>query len=171
MYTDFHTHNLDAPAGSIINPPIGEVDAFLARRPDATISVGIHPWDTAGEVDYAGLDRLARLPQVVAIGETGLDRLRGGAMERQEEVFRHHAALAEELEKPLVIHCVKAFDLLLRLKKELRPKQQWTVHGFRGNPTLARQLLDAGIDLSINPRHTVTLPADTPSHRIHHESD
>ena len=53
------------------------------------------------------------------------------------------------MRKPLIIHCVKAFDSIIALHKEYRPQQAWIIHGFRGKPQLAEQLTRAGLSLSL----------------------
>ncbi|MCM1453080.1 MAG: TatD family hydrolase [bacterium] len=118
--------------------------------------MGIHPWDAGGltPARWEWLEDAARAPQTVAIGECGLDALRGPSLDEQEEVFAAQARIATELGKPLIIHCVRAWDRLLRLNKELRGHSTWIVHGFRGKEALGRQLLDAGLRLSFG--------ADTP---------
>lgn len=155
---DFHTHRLSTPAGSGIVCLSREV--LLASpggfRPaaGALYSAGIHPWWTAEDVAplLSALERLLPHPQVVMLGECGFDRLRGGTFAVQQAVFDRQVALSESLALPLVVHCVRAFDLLLSARKRLRPSQCWTVHGFRGGPLLARQLLDAGFHLSFGAR-------------------
>ncbi len=175
---DFHTHNLQAPAGeAIINIPRewllspGEYPLAEGRL----YSVGIHPWWTADEEQlsalFEGLERWLSLPSTVALGECGLDRLRGADLSVQEEVFVKQVILAEERGLPLIIHCVKAFDALLRLRKQLRPNTLWTVHGFRGGPELAQQLLDAGFDLSFGAHYNPASYALTPPARRHRETD
>lgn len=178
MTFDFHTHNLDAPAGeAIINlPPEWTADAALFRpRPGALYSAGIHPWWTADETQaarmLAALPALLAHPQVVALGECGLDAQRGAPLEAQEELLRAQIRLAERAGLPVTLHVVRAFDRLLRLHKELRPTTQWTVHGFRGRPALARQLLSAGLDLSFGARHNAESFALTPPGRRHWETD
>ena len=101
----------------------------------AYFSVGIHPW----HLTESDADRLLKLleqqlqdDRVVALGEAGLDRLRGCSLDVQISVFRREIALAEAYRLPMVIHCVKAFNELIQLKKELRPRQPWIIHGFRG---------------------------------------
>lgn len=112
-------------------------------------SVGIHPWYIYNvEEQLAGLERQALLPGVVAIGEAGLDKLAEAPLERQQEVFKASAALAESLGVFLIIHCVKAWDELIALKKELKPRMPWIIHGFRGNAALAGQLIRQGFYLS-----------------------
>ncbi|MBR1593860.1 MAG: TatD family hydrolase [Alloprevotella sp.] len=174
---DFHTHNLAAtPGTAIVNLPqeaLLHPDAFTPH-PAGLYSVGIHPWWT-GEENlvhlWAGARALAALPQVVAIGECGFDRLRGASPDVQREVFSRHVRLSEELRKPLTIHCVRAFDLLLAARRELRPEMKWTIHGFRGRPALARQLLNAGFDLSFGFRHNPESFRLTPPGRRHVETD
>lgn len=174
---DFHTHNLLAPAGSaIVNVPRRWLLCPDDFHPAAggLYSAGIHPWwtdEADTELLFAGLLRLMEHPQVVAVGECGLDLLRGAAPEVQEAVFVRQAVLAERHGLPVTVHCVRAFDRLLRLHKQLRPSVRWTVHGFRGRPALARQLLDAGLDLSFGPRHNAESLALTPPHRRHNETD
>lgn len=124
------------------------------RLPGTWYSVGIHPWDTDQpicESQWVELEKLARDAQVAAIGECGLDALRGGDSAVQEEVFRRQVAIAEKVEKFLVIHCVRRYGRLMDLRRELQPKQRWIVHGFCGKPELARQLTAAGIELSLRP--------------------
>ncbi len=143
---------------------------------DGWYSVGIHPWDTEQPVTLGQLRALVadvRSPRVVAVGEAGFDRLRGGDMVTQSRLFRLHAKLARKLGKPLVIHCVRAFDLLLGEARRMRPRPgEWIVHGFRGKPELARQLLAAGIDISLGEKHHPELPGDViPPERLYRESD
>ena len=139
----------------------------------ATAYVGIDP--TADEADarvqLQGLPRLLAHPQVVMLGECGLDRLQGGAEELQIEIFEAQIALAEHFRLPVTLHVVRAWDALLRLHNSLRPSTQWTVHGFRGKPALARQLLDAGIDLSFGAQYNPESYSLTPPERRHRESD
>lgn len=176
---DFHTHNLNTPPGAGIVCLPQEVllcpDAF-APVAGALYAVGIHPWWTAqtdfdGERHLEALRRLATHPQVVQIGECGIDLLRGAEVAAQRELFVHQVSISEEVGKPMTIHCVRAFDQMLSLKKQLRPSQRWTIHGFRGKPALARQLLAAGFDLSFGPLRNEDSYALTPPERRHDETD
>ncbi|MBD5366132.1 MAG: hydrolase TatD [Bacteroides sp.] len=169
---DFHTHRLDATDAIISLQPTNAAD-IIASRPHGTYSVGIHPWDTTApaDTDFDTVARLASLPQVVAIGETGLDRLRGADIATQELLFEQHIQLSETLRKPLIIHCVKAWDILLELHRRHRPSMPWGVHGFRGNPALARQLLDKGLYLSLGQHFNPATAALIPDHRLLAETD
>ena len=129
FYIDFHTHKV---------PVSKDVVAIVEGRE----TWGIHPWKA--DEEFVVPDLSGKL----AIGECGLDGLRGPSMERQEEVFIQQIKLSEEVEKPLIIHCVKALDRLLQLHKDLKPKQMWMLHGFRGKPQQLHSLLDAGFFVS-----------------------
>ena len=148
-FHDIHIHGATGPRMLTSVSP----DADIATQPgEAWYSVGIHPWDTVAEPTpecWARLEELASDPRVAAIGECGLDALRGGSREMQEAIFRRHVELAERVGKFMIIHCVRRYGRLMELRRELRPSQRWIVHGFRGKPELARQLAAAGIEISL----------------------
>ena len=120
---------------------------------------------------FQGVARWASCPQVVAIGECGLDRLRGAALEEQQRWFVRQAELAESSGRPLIVHCVKAFDVLIQLHRCLSPRAQWVVHGFRGKPQLAQMLLRAGMHLSFGKNYNEESYRLTPEACRHHETD
>lgn len=157
---DIHTHD-KSRINAIIN--------IYPHEPlieGAYHSVGIHPWHTI-DVDSSTIKKLnihAAHPQVVAIGETGIDALKGASIEKQIEIFRLHVELSEQHKKPLIIHCVKAFNEIITLKKQLRPSMPWIIHGFRGKPQLASQLINQGFYISLgehfNPLSASIIPID-----------
>ena len=160
LYIDFHTHHLPTENG-------------VVAVVDGRDTWGIHPWqvgqsplpkdlEEASEVDWETL---------LAVGECGLDALRGASMERQEEVFLQHIALSERLGKPLIVHCVKALDRLLRLHREQKPTMPWMLHGFRGKPQQLRSLLDAGFYIGFGFRHNAESLRLCPAERLLLESD
>ena len=171
-YSDIHSHDKSrATAGdTVVCVEPGDVP-----EPGGTYSVGIHPWSTeraVGLSELKALVRLARDERVVAIGECGFDRLRGGDIEVQRRLFRLHARLAKETGKPLIIHAVRANDLLLAEAAALRPEPgMWIVHGFRGKPEAARQLLRAGLALSLGRQYNKASEAVIPAERLYRESD
>lgn len=170
MVLDIHSHRQPPYPEGIINI----MDGRLPRVDGQLYSAGIHPWDTESEVPefvFEGLRELASRREVVAIGECGVDTVKGGPMFRQLTVFRRQVEISESLGKPLILHAVKAADILLGLKRDLMPSQPWIVHGFRGKPALAVQLLDKGFYLSFgelfNPETVRMMPLD----RIFSETD
>ena len=125
-FFDIHTHNKECDSqSSILNSNI----YITGKR----ISMGIHPWDISSDwrEQFAKIRANACKENVCAIGECGLDKLKSPASEKlQQEVFRAHAMLAEEVKKPLIIHCVKGFDTIIAQHKEISPEQAWIIHGF-----------------------------------------
>ena len=160
---DVHTHT--PRKGAIYNLTLEEL-IFPPSYPDGNqwLSVGIHPWKLTENWRsvFEMVQKWAVLPQVLAIGETGLDKVVNTPC--QEEAFKAHALLAENVRKPLIVHCVKAVDELLRIRKEIKPSQPWVFHGFRGKPQQAEQLLKAGFYLSFgehfNAQSVLLCPAD-----------
>lgn len=149
FFNDIHTHGRTGARMLTSVTPGFTIDTEPGT---AWYSAGIHPWDTdempPDEV-FGRLRAMAADPRVAAIGEAGLDALRGGTSDIQEEVFRRQAAIADETGKFMVIHCVRRFGRLMELKREINPAVPWIIHGFRGKRELARQLLDAGFGISI----------------------
>ena len=117
-----------------------------------TFSVGIHPWSTTSieQNKQSILNRCAELalhPNCIAIGECGLDKLKGGDFNLQLELFHFQLELANKLDKPIIIHCVKAYNELMNIRKQ-NPSNKWILHGFRGKKELALQLERHDIHLS-----------------------
>lgn len=175
--TDYHTHNLLAPAGSIINVPQEWLlhPSEAEWRKGSLYSVGIHPWWTTDSLNLDemlhNLPTLLARPEVVALGECGLDALQGASLDEQERILARQVELSEVYRLPLTLHIVRTFDRLLAIRKRLRPTQQWTVHGFRGKPALARQLLHAGINLSFGELRNEDSFALTPLDMRYTETD
>lgn len=163
--SDIHTHNPEA-TDAVINLGRGESPG----RSDGLYSVGWHPW-WGPEADLGWVESEARRPEVVMIGECGVDRLRGGDIGRQIELTRWHAELAERLQKPLILHIVGAWSEIIGLRKRMKPSQPWIVHGFRGKAALARQLLEAGFHLSLGPKAPAGLAEVIPEDKLLHETD
>lgn len=140
-------------------------------RSDALYSVGWHPWWPL-PADMAWVESTAADPRVVIIGECGIDRRRGvGTVDEQTALTRRHAELAERLAKPLLLHVVGAWSEIIALRRAMRPAQPWIIHGFRGKPELARQLLDAGFHISLGERYNPATLAVIPPDRLFRESD
>lgn len=168
MIKDIHTHRADAREAVIsVNPwEFCPMDGLC-------YSVGIHPWQVgrATEADFDRLAECAKADNVLMIGECGIDKLRGGDLSMQTSVLERHIALSEQVGKPLVLHCVRASNELCRLRRALRPRMPWVVHGFRGNARVAGQLLDAGFYLSYGERFNPEALAITPADRLLAETD
>lgn len=151
-YINFHDH------GSIPVDGVFSVDNIMVhegRTPSIldgiTHSVGAHPWfltEDNFERHLLSVRDMAVSGNVVAVGETGFDKLKGPSIELQRRAFERHFEIAEELSKPLIIHCVRAWPEILEEKKRLQPTTPWVIHGFKGKKELAQQLCDKGFYLS-----------------------
>jgi TatD DNase family protein len=109
---------------------------------------------------------------VLMIGEAGLDKKNGSTpMETQMEVFREHVRLSELLRKPLIIHCVKGFDEVLAIRKEMKAALPWLIHGFRGGIEQWQQLSRAGLLVSIGEHYDEELVKELPLSQLFIESD
>lgn len=157
-YIDFHTHRPSSAKDvfSIVN----DGALSLAGKPYGTahteneytrLSVGIHPWqvDADWRKNAPYFAAAARSPFVTTIGECGIDKARGGEISHQKEAFSFHVQLSEEIHKPLVIHCVRAIDEIIAMRRGTH--QPWILHGFRGKPQQLQQLLRHGIHVSLGP--------------------
>jgi len=151
-FIDIHTHD------SVPSDGIFAVENIMAHEGPVpqnisagAFTAGIHPW----QLNENNRDKLlefirsiAANPGLIAFGEAGFDRLRGPSIELQKSVFAEQVRIASEKGKPLIIHCVRAWDELLAAHKNLKPRIPWMVHGFRGKKELALQLLKRGMYLS-----------------------
>ena len=166
-FVDIHTHNNNSDkSSSILNS-----NEYIAER---AISIGIHPWniDTTWKKLFATIKEQAHKENVRAIGECGIDKLKSPAnIEEQIEVFKAHALLAEEIQKPLIIHCVKGFDEIIAIYREVLPKQAWIVHGFRGKPQQAEQLIKEGFYISFGEKFNIDSLKVVPMEKLFIESD
>jgi TatD DNase family protein len=127
--------------------------ALAERDADLFASVGVHPHHAGevGDADLADLERLARSPKVVAVGETGLDFFRDlSPRDAQERVFRWQLALGRRVGKPVLIHCRDAHAETLRILGEADVGRTGGVmHCFSGDSAVARRVLDLGLLISV----------------------
>lgn len=167
---DIHTHHLDAD-GALISVAPQDFDP----QPGKWYSVGFHPWhaiEKLNDEDFELLERCARHRQVLAIGETGMDRTRGAELDIQAAVFVRHLQLAHDLGKPVVTHCVRAAqDILAARSRAHLDDVPLIIHGMRSNAHVARTLLDGGCYLSFGSRFNPEAVNATPPDRLLIETD
>lgn len=179
-YIDIHVHGGKPAPGIFIIETLMAHEARLPERTDGcAFTYGIHPWFLTEQNHSQHLSLVEKTtvhPEVIAIGEAGFDKLRGPSAELQTTVFEAQALLSEKLRKPLIIHCVRAWDELLASRKKLKPSMPWMIHGYRGKVKQAVQLLEKGFWLSIWFEYALRpesaeLFASLPSDRIFLETD
>lgn len=149
-FIDIHTHSAK-PQDDLIQ--IVNLDLEQVVLEQGYFSYGIHPWamDSADFQEEMAIQRLKerlQSPNVIALGEAGLDKFHAG-FERQIEVFERQIVLSENLKKPMILHDAKSHNEIVALRKKHRAKQPWIVHGFNGTAQDAAQLTRQGIFLSV----------------------
>ena len=153
MITDIHTHNAHTQAQTID-------------------TVGIHPWH-AHEADISAVE--AAVAEVDAVGEIGMDFACDVPKEVQMAIFRAQLALAERHKKAVVLHCVRAFEEVVKVLSEYRLRAV-IFHGFIGSVEQAQQAVAQGFYLSFGERtfrspKTIEALRSTPLSRIFVETD
>jgi TatD DNase family protein len=152
-YIDFHSHHSTGTSDTVAVVNIMAGDDIPGNfHANTLFSTGIHPWFlTADNITFlkAALILNVAHPHVMIIGEAGFDSLRGPQQDVQYSVFRFQAEIAEEMHKPVVIHCIKGWDALRRARKEIDPVMPWVIHGFRGKRNLAVSLAEEGYWFSL----------------------
>ena len=170
-FLNIHTHSSVHPDTEILSLSPA---SLLENQEAIHASVGIHPWElTEANADalWEDLQKAIKDKRVVAIGECGIDKLKGPSLDLQIALFKKEALLAEVHSIPLVIHCVKAFNELILLKKEIKPMQPWIIHGFRGKLSLAKDCIRHGFYLSIGAHFQEDALKAIPSDRMFIETD
>ena len=153
MVIDIHTHNAQAQAQTID-------------------TVGIHPWH-ALETDISEVE--LAVAKIVAIGEIGLDFACDVPKEVQISVFREQLAIAEREGKAVVLHCVRAFEEVIKIISEYR-LQAVIFHGFIGSVEQAQRAVRQGYYLSFSERtfrspKTIEAMRSTPLSSLFVETD
>lgn len=124
MLINIHTHHFQNQGIEIINKEDNPNTYDL-------FSYGIHPWNADKWIELAThfLTETTN-GNCLAIGEIGLDKLKGPSIQDQINVFKAQIAISEQLQLPVIIHCVKAWNEIKQLKQQLKPQQVWIYHGF-----------------------------------------
>jgi TatD DNase family protein len=145
LFINIHTHKerLDAKV-ELVN-----LDPSKPKKPNL-YSYGIHPWKIDKDVSerLAEMDTICRNRRCIAVGECGLDRLTETDLELQQKIFCEQIQIANEVQKPLIIHCVKAFDELVACLKKMDNKVPVIIHGYNNKLSIAEDLLKKGYLLS-----------------------
>lgn len=145
-FINIHTHQ---PSNHPKNLDVLQVQQGLnLSLPSTLFGYGVHPWSSNVEKELQLSNEVITNKNLIYIGECGLDKLKDADLATQTDIFKQHIFASEDLKKPLLIHCVRAFNELMELHKKLKPNQQWIVHGYTGSPQLAQQLINQGFMLS-----------------------
>lgn len=146
QYVNIHTHF------SVNENHIEIINSLPQEKNDLKkyFSCGIHPWFIQN--DYENQLQQLRFKisnsNIIAIGECGLDKLKGPDKAIQYHVFSQQTLLANELNMPIIIHNVKSHQEILKLLHQNKNHQPVIFHGFNNNLSIAKQIIDEGYYLS-----------------------
>ncbi|MNX28077.1 putative deoxyribonuclease YcfH [compost metagenome] len=147
-YFNFHTHQFTNQSNvlELVNQYPKDFDASIPFY-----SIGIHPWyidKNRIDEDLKIIEEKLQTHNCLAIGECGLDKRIEVPFDLQISVFEKQLELAEKFKKPVVIHCVAAFQEVMEIKKKMKINVPMIIHGFSKNNQLAEQLISSGFYLS-----------------------
>ena len=179
-FIDIHVHSSFRDENVLCLRNLYPEDAVLTdfTLMDRCYSLGIHPWKVkeSGEHDFELLEKFAWQDNVLAIGETGLDKLCKIDFNLQEQLFEKQLVISKITGKPVIIHCVKAYREIINYRKKY-PDQPWIVHRFNASEELSEELYQKGFyfsfgNLILNPATKAckilkTIPLD----RVFFETD
>jgi len=147
-YFNLHTHQFTNQKDilELVNQYPKDFDASISFY-----SIGIHPWyidESSIDEDLNIIEEKLQHQNCLAIGECGLDKRIEVPLDLQISVFEKQLELAEKFRKPVVIHCVAAFQEITAIKKRMKISVPMIIHGFSKNKQLADQLIKDGFYLS-----------------------
>lgn len=166
-FFNLHTHYSDSENVSIV-----QMDEEI---PNQWFSVGIHPWKATLNTEINHYFDQTTNAKCLAIGEIGLDKLKGPSLEIQQEVFQKQIELSEKYELPVIIHCVKAWNELKVLKRRLKPTQPWILHGI-SKTTILDEVVEEGLYASFGKKilmdeKFLTRATQIPNEKVFFETD
>ncbi len=143
-FVDIHTHLFRTEKETITVQNIFPGEGFAAFSGRNFYSVGLHPWHIKTEEEnnemLSQVEEALEFDHVIFVGEAGLDKRTETDFDEQKRVFEAQAFMAEEYQKPLIIHCVKAYNEILEIHKKMEPKMTWIFHSYNGSVEMTRQL-------------------------------
>ena len=147
-FINLHTHKFSnlSDVIEVVNQYPWEFDASIPNY-----SIGIHPWyieESRLESDLEIVKEKLQLSECLALGECGLDKRIEIPLELQISVFKQQLELVKETQKPIVLHCVAAYEEVIAIKKEMKIENPMIIHGFSKNEQVAQSLLKNGFYLS-----------------------
>ncbi len=156
-YIDIHKHSYKPQELVICIENI--LTNFLDIPDDHPVSAGLHPWYLENaEEELVQLESISKQQNVVAIGECGLDRLSKTDWNRQVNFFEAQLNLATSLNKPVILHCVRAFAETMAMLKGMTVPVIF--HGVNKKLSSVEPLIESGYFLSfgkaiLHPSETI----------------
>ncbi len=177
-YIDIHTHKINSSKDVISLVNIFPDDFYNIQK-NIKYSIGIHPWyinETKIKSELDIIRKSLKNENITAIGEIGLDRSKPN-FELQKKIFIQQAKFAQAVNKPIIIHCVKAYSELISIIKKHKLTVPKIIHAFNSSKETAEQLIKHGCYLSFgkilfdSSSKTSEIFADIPDDKIFFETD
>ena len=159
---DCHTHSQKVSCQAIRSLTYVEWSGDATIEEGQLYSIGFHPWSLPLEENQTALidqmqRRLASTPQIVAVGECGIDKLRSNATLSQQLVWLEaQMRLACQLQRPILLHTVRAWAAMIEMRSQMEQGfaqlPPMVLHGFRARGEVAQMMLSKGFALSFG-RH------------------
>ena len=147
-FINLHTHKFSnlSDVIDVVNQYPWEFDASIPNY-----SIGIHPWyidENRLESDLEIIKEKLQFNECLALGECGLDKRIEIPLDLQISVFKKQLEIVKQTNKPIVLHCVAAYDEVIAIKREMKIENPMIIHGFSKNEQVAKSLLNNGFYLS-----------------------
>ncbi|RYY68580.1 MAG: hydrolase TatD [Chitinophagaceae bacterium] len=142
-FINIHTHSPAQPGEFAIQSRYKD----FGIAPAAPFSAGLHPWYLSRNTWQSELKEIAKTatnPQMLAVGECGLDKVCQTEYVLQKEVLIAQVALANQINKPLILHCVRAHEELMQLLEQEHNQVPAIFHGFNKGLALAEKIILKG---------------------------
>jgi TatD DNase family protein len=147
-FIDIHTHTPRNSSDIISIYNIKPEESI----PNSPFSIGVHPWHINPLNYYSQIKNMEKPlsnENAIFIGECGLDKLKCSDFKLQQTVFQLQIKLAIKYQKPMILHCVKAFDEILMMLKNKISLDKIIFHGFHKSPEMAFDLTSKGYFISL----------------------
>jgi len=126
-FVDIHTHRPEIQKETVTVKNLSPGEAIRAFSGRNFYSVGLHPWKIKSEKEDNSqmqmMEDALEFDHVIFVGECGLDKLAETSFNEQIRAFKAQTFIAEEYQKPLIIHCVKAWNEIVELHKKNKPTE------------------------------------------------
>lgn len=153
IYLDFHCHSVKPRDNKfVIHSLFLHEDQEFTRKENQLYTIGLHPWyadQLSKEETALQLEKIIAEKKIIAVGEAGLDKIKGVKWEIQESIFQAHIEIAAKHNLPLIIHSVRTHNEVIKMRKDSNTKNPWVIHLFSGSEQIANDFIRHGCYLSI----------------------
>jgi TatD DNase family protein len=142
MLINIHTHHIVNPFEELVNQNYPLESGYFS------FGEALGSEEIGEASNEATSDEVFKHKNCLAIGEIGLDKNLSISLDKQIQNFIKQVFISEKYKLPIILHCVKSWNEISRIRKELNPKQPWIFHGFR-KTNLVNDVLNSGLSISI----------------------